>query len=437
MATVDNKIQAAQKSLESTRALYEDGQRKYEAAVASYEQAKAAAIQAKAFSDTLQNPQLDATAALKAAAAFAPNPREYNAQINQPGVNVQTIQQQQINEATKKLNVAEIARKKAEKEVQEATKFVNGVKDRINVILNQLGIVKSGISLKKKAETAKKQTNTNVKQRTKKVKINDARALVKKSSAAIKSIAKSAALFIISKLLNREVQRLSKIVQRLGELVDKVNDQIQAIQTRQDVLRARIARDAAIAELNKAERQIVKIRKIFKTLEVLLTITSLLLRLVLLIPIPPFTPLKITQKIINVILTLDSITVILGVNRSALDDLIAEVQYQRSRLLPISDIIDQIINNNLTPEQIASLLSNRGNLNQLGAVEGIVYRGFTFAIYEENDPKNVVAGNKRRYAVALDRSGFIRLRSQASFTLDPDVLIEELKLQIDEQNLEA
>jgi hypothetical protein len=104
--------------------------------------------------------------------------------------------------------------------------------------------------------------------------------------------------------------------------------------------------------------------------------------------------------------------------------------------LPISDIIDQAIDNNLTPEEILGLL-NAGNFGQLGPIAGVAYRGFTFAIYEEEDPRFVVAGNKRRYAVALDRSGFIRLRSQASFTLDPDVLIEELKLQIDEQNIEA
>jgi hypothetical protein len=78
-----------------------------------------------------------------------------------------------------------------------------------------------------------------------------------------------------------------------------------------------------------------------------------------------------------------------------------------------------------------------GNLGQLGPLAGIVYRGFTFAILEENDPKYVVAGNKRRYAVAYDRSGFITLQSQSSFTLDPDVLVNELKLKIDEQNLEA
>ena len=60
-----------------------------------------------------------------------------------------------------------------------------------------------------------------------------------------------------------------------------------------------------------------------------------------------------------------------------------------------------------------------------------------FKVIEENDPNFVVAGNKRRYAVAYDRSGFLVLQSTPSFTLDPDVLIEELKLQIDEQNLEA
>ena len=77
--------------------------------------------------------------------------------------------------------------------------------------------------------------------------------------------------------------------------------------------------------------------------------------------------------------------------------------------------------------------SNEG----LGPVEGVVYNGFTFSIVEEDDPKFVVAGNKRRYAVALDRSGFVVLQSTPSFTLDPNVLIEELKLEIDKRNLEA
>jgi hypothetical protein len=48
-----------------------------------------------------------------------------------------------------------------------------------------------------------------------------------------------------------------------------------------------------------------------------------------------------------------------------------------------------------------------------------------------------VAGNSRRYAVALNRDKNEVLQSQRSFTLDPDILIEELKLIIDQQNLKA
>jgi hypothetical protein len=437
MATTRERIEAAKISLDDATKLYNDGKKQYESAAALYETAKVAATQAKSFASALGNTNIDASQALRLAASFAPDPRAYAAQANQPGVNPQNIIQQQRNIAIKNLNKAEIIRKKAEKEVQKATKFLNGTKDRINVIKNQLGIITQKVSLKKQAEADKLLSTTKVRTKRIKIKLNSIRATIKKNKAAIKAIAKSAALYTISYLLNKQIQNLAKTVEQLGELVDSVNDQIESIQTKQDVQKARVTRDAALVELNKAEQQITQIRDTIRTLERLATIISLLLQVALLIPIPPFTPLKITQKVINAIITLDSITVILGITRSALDDLIAEVQYQKSRLLPISDIIDQAVNNDLTPEEIVGLLNKIGNLGQLGPVDGVVYRGFTFSILEEDDPRYVIAGNKRRYAVALDRSGFVRLQSESSFTLDPDVLIEELKLKIDEQNIEA
>jgi len=435
MATTDDRIKATQKALADSEQLYNNGKRQYDVALATYEQVKVSALQASAFLNALSNKNLDTLAALKLAASFAPNPQEYAAAVNQPGADIQAIQKQQLNNATKKFNLVGIERKKAEKEVQKATKFLEGIRARINVIKNQLGIVTSGISLKRKADVAKVKSTTKVKSKSKKITLNNARVLLKKNKAAIKAVAKAAALFIIAKILNDQLQRLSKTVQQLSELVDKVNDQIESIETKQDVLNARITRDAALVSLNNAERQITQVRDTIKTLETILTIVSLALNVLLLVPIPT-TP-KIVQKITNAILTLDAITILLGINRAALDDLIAEVQYQKSRLLPISDVIDQALNDNLTPDDIANLLAGRGNFGQLGPLDGIIYRGFTFAIYEENDPRYVVAGNKRRYAVALDRSGFIALQSQPSFTLDPDVLVEELKLIIDERNLEA
>jgi len=435
MANIDERIQAAQKALEDAEKLYSDGERKYKAAEAVYNQAKTAAAQAAGFVKALSNTNIDTLQALKLAASFAPDPKEYAAAVNQPGADIQAIQRQQLNSAIGKSNVAELARKKAEREIQQATKFLNGISARIATITNQLGIVISGISLRRKADIEKLKSTAKVKTKRKKITLNNARAFIKKNKAAIKAVAKAALLYITAKVLNDQIQALSANVQQLSELVDSVNDQIESVETKQDVLKARITRDAALVSLNNAERQITKIRDTFKTLETILIITSLALNILLLFPIPT-TP-KVVQKIVNVMLTLDSITIIVGITKSALDDLVAEVQYQKSRLLPISDVIDQAINDNLDPLEIAGLLSGRGNLGQLGLIEGIIYRGFEFAIYEENDPRFVVAGNKRRYAVALDRSGFIALQSRPSFTLDPDVLIEELKLIIDEQNLEA
>jgi hypothetical protein len=430
MPKTDERIEALQKSLEESRKLYDDTKRQYDVAVALYEQSKIAVFQTEYFSSILNNASLDPAAALKTATSFVPNPQEYAARVNQPGADPQKLKQELLGENKKQANVAELARKKAEKEVQRINKAVEGTEKQVNLILQQLGIATSGLTLKKKAEVAKKTNKVKVKSRTKKIKLNSALIDAQAKRAAITAVAKSAALFIISKLLNREVQRLSKTVQQLTELVDKVNDQIESIQTKQDVLKARVTRDAALVQLGNAKRQIKNVRDIIKTLEVLLTILSLAAKIAITFIQIPTTPLTV-QKIINLILTIDSVTVILGTTKSALNDLIIEVEYQESRLLPISDVIDKALDENLTPDEIANLLNNRDNL----AIPP--YRGFEFKIYEENDPKNIVAGNKRKYAVALDRSGFIRLRSQASFTLNPSVLIEELKLQIDEQNLEA
>jgi uncharacterized protein Yka (UPF0111/DUF47 family) len=436
MATIDERIENTQKEIEENRKLYEEGRRRYENAKALYEQAKAAAIQAKSYSDVLKNKQLSADAALAAAASLAPDPATFNQQTSQSGTNPEQIRQNLSNEATNKLKVAEEKKKKAEKEVQQTVKFLEAVQTKIGELTRRVGNIFRKRELKQTVEKSERRSDVIVNQDIKKIKINDARAIAKKNSSAIRSLAKAAALFIISKLLNKLVQRLSKTVQRLTDLVDRVNEQILNIQTKQDVLRARVVRNAALVELNKAERQITQIRNIIRTLERILRIISLVLRVLLLIPVPasPGT----VQKITNAIMTLDSITVMLGITKEALNGLIIEVQYQRSRLLPISDIIDKAIDNDLSPDEINALVTAQlAGGGQLGVIPNVSYKGFTFAIYEENDPRFVVDGNKRRYAVALDRSGFIVLRTEPSFTLNPDVLVENLKLQIDERNLEA
>lgn len=61
------------------------------------------------------------------------------------------------------------------------------------------------------------------------------------------------------------------------------------------------------------------------------------------------------------------------------------------------------------------------------------YKGFTFKIIEEETTTKVIA--KRRYAIALNVNGILVLTGEPSYATDTQVLIDELKLRIDEGNL--
>ena len=72
------------------------------------------------------------------------------------------------------------------------------------------------------------------------------------------------------------------------------------------------------------------------------------------------------------------------------------------------------------------------NTNNLGT-----YNVFTFVVKEENDPKYNVSGNKRHYVMAVDTKNIERLKSDYSFTLNPQQLVSQLKIIIDRQNLQG
>jgi hypothetical protein len=61
------------------------------------------------------------------------------------------------------------------------------------------------------------------------------------------------------------------------------------------------------------------------------------------------------------------------------------------------------------------------------------YKGFTFEI--EEVPFNNTLTRKR--ALGINKSGIKLIETQLSFTLDNQVLIDELKLIIDRDNLKA
>ena len=103
-------------------------------------------------------------------------------------------------------------------------------------------------------------------------------------------------------------------------------------------------------------------------------------------------------------------------------------------------------NPNADAVNLQSLLNN-SNLNTLSGLANQItptnttnlgtYKGFTFFTREENDPKFNVRGNKRHYVVAVDTKNVERIKSDYSFTLNPQQLVLQLKLTIDQQNLQG
>jgi hypothetical protein len=422
------RIDAAQKALEDSTKLYEDGKLQYEAAKALYNQSKAYYDQAKNFSNALNNPSFSPLQALAVASTYTDNTQAFENNIISNQNNAGELLRQQKIEGNKKLKVADRALKKAEKEVQKAEKFVKGTEKQISDINKQLNIVTEE-SLKEGAEVEQATSDAKVTRNKVKVTTNGVKAKVAQNKGFIKASAKALVLYAIGYLINNYLASLAVTVQNLTDLVNKTNDILASAQTKQDIAKSKVARDAAVAELSNAYSQIIFIKTALEVLQTVLTVFTLVLTLILLIPFP-ITAI-VAERITKIVLTIDALLVMISVINSALSNLINEINALEARLLPLNELVDQAINNNLTPSEINELLNKK-----LGLLQGTIYRGFTFGILEENDPRFVVSGNKRRYAVAYDRSGFIVLQSKPSFTLDPYVLVEELKLIIDEQNLE-
>ena len=250
------------------------------------------------------------------------------------------------------------------------------------------------------------------------------------------------------------------------------------VKTQQDVLKARILVNNAKRIIADNRKKLQTIDSVLSVIEILIPILKALLILFKVIPIPTAfltigitnTAAAIQKKVDDILLTA---TTILNIARLVIRKLLEDLDYQESRLRPIDDILDKDLAN-LSAGEIADLLNSNnsgfggstnvdgnGNLingngnfgdgvgtgdgtlldangrrvNGLGYLEGYDYKGFRFYLLEENNPKFVVKGNKRRYGVAKNKSGIDVLQSNYSFTLSPEVLVEELKLQIDQKGL--
>jgi len=288
---------------------------------------------------------------------------------------------------------------------------------------------------KRKAKRAARKARTKAEKR---------KARKDKSKAILQNGAKSLAP-IITLLLTNKISEIIAQNTGVGKLVNDTNALITAANESGDSIKlnnAKLSRDNAIRIIQNNEDKINKINSDIQRISTYINIFSIIVSIISAIPIPTSVPpgigipvnliiklVKILDKANRILLTLSALIPILS---SILSKAVSILEDYKSQLLNINGQLESAASSGIG--NTSSLIST----SDFGSVLNSKYKGFKFAIREEKGPNAVVvAGNKRHYAVAIDTNNVEVLKSEYSFTLDPNDLIDQLKLVIDQQKLIA
>jgi hypothetical protein len=347
-------------------------------------------------------------------------------------VNGQTVDiPPQLNDEDYQKAVAtENANYEAEKKIIQEAKNKN--QEDLNRFLKD-PFKKQKDELKKRQEDRKKAQSRNQSERSK--------ARKEKANAILRN-AKKSLVPIITLLISNKIAELISQNKKIKELVDNTNAIIIEANQSGDPVKlnnAKIARDNAIKIIQDNEAKITKIRDQINRISTYITIFNLIITIISAIPIPTSVPpgigipvnliisfVKILDKANRILLTLSALIPILI---SSLDRAIIILQDLKAQLLNING---QLETASLSGLPGTSDLSNNTNLDNGSFPTG--YKGFKFAL---RDGKLTVRGFKQRYAVAIDTNNVEVLKSELSFTLDPNDLIDQLKIIIDREKLIA
>jgi hypothetical protein len=293
---------------------------------------------------------------------------------------------------------------------------------------------------KLKAERAK--LKLKLKKRKTKNKAERAKArrdLAKKIALnAAKTLAPIIALQIAGKLASILSQR-----GKLEVLVDQVNAYIDQANTPETIVIATNLRNNTITLINNSIGKLSSLQKIISQISTYITIFSLIVAVLSAIPIPTAVPPGIgipVNLIIRIVKTLEranklilALNVVLAISSVVLENEISKLNDLIDRIKDISQLLDIKTSTNLDQQQLTDLTSSIfNNTDQFEE-----YKGFRFKIKEEQNKAFVVKGNIRHFAVAINRDGTEVLKSELSFTLDPQDLVDQLKLIIDQRNLQG
>jgi len=289
-----------------------------------------------------------------------------------------------------------------------------------------------------------------LKLRTKKQKVKNKANRAKARRDLAKKMALNAAKTLAPIIALQIAGKLASILSQRGKLevlVDQVNAYIVQANTPETIVIATNLRNNTITIINSSISKLSSLQKTISQISTYIAIFSAIVTVLSAIPIPTAVPPGIgipVNLIIRIVKTLEkanklilALNVVLAIATVVLENEIAKLNDLIDRIKDINTLLDVKTNINLNQQQLTDLTSGiYNNVDQFGE-----YKGFKFKIKEEQtlgaQQAIVVKGNKRHYAVAVNRDGTEVLKSELSFTLDPQDLVDQLKIIIDQRNLQG
>jgi hypothetical protein len=331
--------------------------------------------------------------------------------------------------------------KKKEAEVLY-TKRINEIKLQKNEINKQILDISNNPYQNIKNSTKRREVRNNRKiQRAKNKENKEKKVLSKKVLQNLSKTIASLVSLQATKLLFSIVFNNKK----LQELIDDTNTIIDSATTQEAINNARVIRNSTLAIIINNERKLDSLSKIVNNAnKVVIILNIALTAIILLFTIPkpfglgPTMPTPISNKVKKFQDLVVALNILISIIKGILDSRLNELNDLKSQLEELNNILDNTLISNLSNEQLQAFINEQRNLQSKFSE----YKGFKLEIREEEtlgaQQAIVVRNNiKRKYAVALDKDGVPVLKSDFSFTLDPVDLIEQLKLIIDNNNLQA
>ena len=305
-------------------------------------------------------------------------------------------------------------------------------KDLANIIADPKRKIKERANARKARRAARRSRNKAERAKAR-------RDLVKKLA---KNAAKTLAPIIALQLANKFASVLSQRAQ-LEKLVDQVNVYIEQANTPETIVIATNLRNNAVTLINSSISKLTSLEKIIAQISLYITIFTAVVAILSAIPIPTAVPPGIgipVNVITRIVKSLEkasklivSLSVVTAIAVTILESEISKLNDLIERLKAVNQLLDDKTVLNLNEQEFNDLSSAIfNNVDQFPP-----YKNFKFNIKEEQNTSFVVKGNKRRYAVAINRDGTEVLKSDYSFTLDPQDLVDQLKLIIDQRNLQG